>query len=358
MFPFTTKTTLPTRDQALKGRETPLAVPERHHVNGHRLQPPFHAGLEQAVFALGCFWGAERKFWNVKGVYSTAVGYAGGHTPNPTYDEVCTGKTGHTEAVLVVYDPKVVTFDALLKVFWESHDPTQGMRQGNDVGTQYRSAVFASMTRSSKRRRHHAMPTSVLWRAGLRCHHDRDPDGTAVLLCRRLSPAVSRQESGWLLRSGRDGGGLPVWAGRRDGRVGRILYPRGGMWDGALMSTARVASVLVAAALTAACTQPPRKPVDSAAATPPPSAAEPARIGTVGLVRELKDRGMSTQNWAGVIGSIFTNETESDVIRVRYEVTVFFRDGTQGVVIVDQRPAVRSGQRVRVTGDRIEPLEP
>jgi hypothetical protein len=129
------------------------------------------------------------------------------------------------------------------------------------------------------------------------------------------------------------------------------------MWDGALMSTARVASLLVAAALTAACTQPPRKPVDSAAATPPP-AAEPARIGTVGLVRELKDRGMSTQNWAGVIGSIFTNETESDVIRIRYEVTVFFKDGTQGVVIVDQRPAVRSGQRVRVTGDRIEPLEP
>jgi peptide-methionine (S)-S-oxide reductase len=144
LFPFTTKTALPTPEQAPKGRETPLAVPERHHVNGHPLNPPFPPGLEQAVFALGCFWGAERKFWNVKGVYSTAVGYAGGFTPNPTYDEVCTGKTGHTEAVLVVYDPKVVTFDALLKVFWESHDPTQGMRQGNDVGTQYRSAVFAS----------------------------------------------------------------------------------------------------------------------------------------------------------------------------------------------------------------------
>jgi peptide-methionine (S)-S-oxide reductase len=144
LFPFTTKTALPTPEQAPKGRETPLAVPERHHVNGHPLKPPFPPGLEQAVFALGCFWGAERKFWNVKGVYSTAVGYAGGFTPNPTYDEVCTGKTGHTEAVLVVYDPKVVTFDALLKVFWESHDPTQGMRQGNDVGTQYRSAVFAS----------------------------------------------------------------------------------------------------------------------------------------------------------------------------------------------------------------------
>jgi peptide-methionine (S)-S-oxide reductase len=144
MFPFTTKTTLPTPKQALQGRETPLGVPERHHVNGHPLMPPFPPGLEQAVFALGCFWGAERKFWNVKGVYSTAVGYAGGFTPNPTYDEVCSGKSGHTEAVLVVYDPQVVTFDALLKVFWESHDPTQGMRQGNDVGTQYRSAIFAA----------------------------------------------------------------------------------------------------------------------------------------------------------------------------------------------------------------------
>jgi peptide-methionine (S)-S-oxide reductase len=144
MFPFTTKTALPSPEQALKGRETPLAVPERHHVNSHPLKPPFPPGLEQAVFALGCFWGAEQKFWNVKGVYSTAVGYAGGFTPNPTYEEVCSAKTGHTEAVLVVYDPKVVTYEDLLKVFWEAHDPTQGMRQGNDVGTQYRSAIFAS----------------------------------------------------------------------------------------------------------------------------------------------------------------------------------------------------------------------
>jgi len=142
MFMFSTKTTLPKPEHALKGRSTPLAVPDRHFVNGHPIKPPFPAGLEQAVFALGCFWGAERKFWNVAGVYTTAVGYAGGLTPNPTYDEVCSGRTGHTEAVLVVYDPAVVSFDALLKVFWESHDPTQGMRQGNDVGTQYRSAIF------------------------------------------------------------------------------------------------------------------------------------------------------------------------------------------------------------------------
>jgi peptide-methionine (S)-S-oxide reductase len=141
---FTTKTELPRPEQALKGREAPLPLPERHYVNGHPLKPPFPPGLEQAVFGLGCFWGAERKFWNVVGVYSTAAGYAGGFTPNATYEEVCSGKTGHTEAVLVVFDPKVVTFDALLKVFWESHDPTQGMRQGNDVGTQYRSAIFTS----------------------------------------------------------------------------------------------------------------------------------------------------------------------------------------------------------------------
>ena len=141
---FTTKTELPRPEQALKGREAPLPLPERHCVNGHPLKPPFPTGLEQTVFGLGCFWGAERKFWNVEGVYSTAAGYAGGFTPNATYEEVCSGKTGHTEAVLVVFDPKVVTFDALLKVFWESHDPTQGMRQGNDVGTQYRSAIFTS----------------------------------------------------------------------------------------------------------------------------------------------------------------------------------------------------------------------
>jgi len=133
---------LPRPEQALPGRETPMRVPETHAVNGARLTPPFPDGLEQAVFAMGCFWGAERKFWQAPGVYSTAVGYAGGYTPHPTYKEVCSGMTGHTEVVLAVFDPKVTSYDAMLKVFWESHDPTQGMRQGNDVGTQYRSAIY------------------------------------------------------------------------------------------------------------------------------------------------------------------------------------------------------------------------
>ncbi len=133
------------------GRAAKMPVAEAHFVNGHRLTPPFPAGLETAIFGLGCFWGAERCFWQLPGVYSTAVGYAGGHTPNPTYEEVCSGGTGHTEAVLVVFDPKLVSYEALLKTFWESHDPTQGMRQGNDVGTQYRSAIYAT-TPEQKRR--------------------------------------------------------------------------------------------------------------------------------------------------------------------------------------------------------------
>jgi peptide-methionine (S)-S-oxide reductase len=119
-----------------------MPVPERHFVNGHRLEPPFPGGLEVAMFAMGCFWGAERKFWQTKGVYSTAVGYAAGHTPNPTYREVCTGMTGHAEVVLVVFDPGLVGYEDLLRTFWENHDPTQGMRQGNDVGTQYRSGIY------------------------------------------------------------------------------------------------------------------------------------------------------------------------------------------------------------------------
>jgi peptide-methionine (S)-S-oxide reductase len=134
--------TIPSKADALPGRAQPMSVPETHFVNNNRIVPPFPDGLARAVFGMGCFWGAEKEFWQQPGVYSTAVGYAGGPTPNPTYREVCTGLTGHNEVVLVVFDPKVTSFDALLKVFWESHDPTQGMRQGNDVGTQYRSGIY------------------------------------------------------------------------------------------------------------------------------------------------------------------------------------------------------------------------
>jgi len=136
------KTQMPTSDKALSGRAIPILVPDRHFVSGNRIAPPFAAGLEQALFGLGCLWGAERKFWQQPCVYSTAVGYAGGYTPNPTYEEVCTGMTGHTEVVLVVFDPRQTNYENLLKTFWEAHDPTQGMRQGNDIGTQYRSGIY------------------------------------------------------------------------------------------------------------------------------------------------------------------------------------------------------------------------
>jgi peptide-methionine (S)-S-oxide reductase len=139
---FDKKSTMPSKAEALPGRAERMPVPESHHVNGARLESPFPAGTEQALFGLGCFWGAERIFWKTPGVYTTAVGYAGGFTPNPTYREVCTGMTGHNEVVLVVFDPKTISYEELLKVFWESHDPTQGMRQGNDAGTQYRSGIY------------------------------------------------------------------------------------------------------------------------------------------------------------------------------------------------------------------------
>ncbi len=195
----------------LPGRAEPLPVPERHFVNGARIVPPFPPGLELAEFALGCFWGAERRFWQQKGVHSTAVGYAAGLTPNPTYREVCSGRTGHTEAVLVVFDPAQTSYPELLRVFWESHDPTQGMRQGNDVGTQYRSGIYAHD-------RHAAAPGAGLARglpagAGrgrLRSDHHRDPRGRPVLLRRGIPPAVPGEESRRLLRSRRHRSGV-LW---------------------------------------------------------------------------------------------------------------------------------------------------
>lgn len=143
MFGFGKKLTLPAAGEALPGREVAMRVPDKHYVNGHALRPPFPEGFQQAMFGLGCFWGAERRFWQQPGVWSTAVGYAAGLTPNPGYEEVCSGRTGHAEVVLVVWDPAETRYEALLKTFWEAHDPTQGMRQGNDVGTQYRSGIYA-----------------------------------------------------------------------------------------------------------------------------------------------------------------------------------------------------------------------
>jgi peptide-methionine (S)-S-oxide reductase len=142
MFLFSKPTTMVTADEALPGRDEAMPVPAKHDVLGTPISPPFPAGLEQAVVGMGCFWGAERVFWKAPGVYTTAVGYAGGYTKNPTYEEVCSGRTGHTEAVLVVFDPQQTSYDEILRLFWENHDPTQGMRQGNDVGTQYRSAIY------------------------------------------------------------------------------------------------------------------------------------------------------------------------------------------------------------------------
>jgi peptide-methionine (S)-S-oxide reductase len=144
MFLFSKPTSMVTPEDALPGRDDPMPVAAAHEVLGTPIAPPFPAGLEQAIVGMGCFWGAERVFWQAPGVYTTAVGYAGGYTPNPTYDEVCSGRTGHTEAVLVVFDPAQTSYEEILRLFWENHDPTQGMRQGNDAGTQYRSAIYTT----------------------------------------------------------------------------------------------------------------------------------------------------------------------------------------------------------------------
>lgn len=145
MFSSRKAATLPTANEILPGRAVPIRTADKHFVNGHSLKPPFPAGIETALFGMGCFWGAERKFWQLgDGIFATAVGYAGGLTPNPTYEEVCTGLTNHAEVVLVAYDPSVISYETLLKTFWEAHDPTQGMRQGNDIGTQYRSAIYVT----------------------------------------------------------------------------------------------------------------------------------------------------------------------------------------------------------------------
>lgn len=150
LFGFGKKLTLPKAEEALPGRSESIPVSSQHYVNKNPLKPPFPSGMELALFGMGCFWGAERKFWQLNGVFSTSVGYAGGFTPNPTYQEVCTGLTGHNEVVQVVYDPQIISYETLLKVFWENHNPTQGMRQGNDVGTQYRSGIYVYSPQQKK----------------------------------------------------------------------------------------------------------------------------------------------------------------------------------------------------------------
>ena len=219
---------------ALPGRDEAIPVPAKHAVLGTPLLPPFPEGIEVVQLGLGCFWGAERLFWQLPGVYSTAVGYAGGYTPNATYAEVCSGRTGHTEAVLVAYDPKVLPFEQLLRTFWEGHDPTQGMRQGNDMGTQYRSALYwtTDAQREIALRLARRLPGRPL-RARPRPDHDRARRGRPVLPGRGVPPAVPAQESGRLLRPRRHGRELPdrrrrqrLVAKRGPHKSGRTAYLR------------------------------------------------------------------------------------------------------------------------------------
>ena len=211
MLKFLTKSRdVVAESDALPGRDEAIPVPDRHTVLGTPLVPPFPEGIEVVQFGLGCFWGAERLFWQLPGVYTTAVGYAGGYTKNPSYGEVCSGRTGHTEAVLVAYDPKVLSFEQLLKTFWEGHDPTQGMRQGNDMGTQYRSAIYwtTDAQRDAIAPLARRLPGGAE-RARPRPDHDRARRGRPVLLGRGLPPAVPAEEPRRLLRPRRHGRDLP-----------------------------------------------------------------------------------------------------------------------------------------------------
>ena len=220
---------MPTAAEALPGRSSPIPTAREHFIFHRPLTGPYPEGSTTAMFGMGCFWGAERKFWELgDGIYITAVGYAAGHTPNPTYEEVCSGRTGHNEVVFVVYDPKKISYEKLLKTFWENHDPTQGMQQGNDVGTQYRSGIYAFTPEQRKA----AEASKAMYETGaqgqaLRCHHHRDPRCAAVLFRRGLSPAVSRQESGGLLRARRHRRELPD-RHRRGGGGGLRTRPRVG----------------------------------------------------------------------------------------------------------------------------------
>ncbi len=211
MFSLRKKLEMPGADEALPGRAAPIPTAKQHFVNGHALKGPYPEGAAMAMFGFGCFWGAERKFWELgSGVYVTAVGYAGGLTPNPTYEEVCSGRTGHNEVVLVVYDPKKISYEKLLKTFWENHDPTQGMRQGNDVGTQYRSGIYTF----TPEQRAAAEASKAAYGEALAAQRmgaitTEISGGAAVLFRRGLSPAISRQESARLLRPRRHRGELP-----------------------------------------------------------------------------------------------------------------------------------------------------
>ena len=190
-------------------------MPDAHFVNGHPLKPPFPEGVQTAVVGMGCFWGAEKEFWELDGVYSTAVGYAGGFTLNPTYEEVCSGRTGHAEVVLVVFDPNVIGYAGVLAQFWENHDPTQGMRQGNDHGTQYRSAIFTvDDAQASTAALHRRGVRQAARRRRLRGDHHGDRAAGRVLLRRELPPAVSGEEPERVLPGARDRGELPCRAGR------------------------------------------------------------------------------------------------------------------------------------------------